>query len=141
MSDKINGSLSHVFNEIYCSEYDKWIMIDVSENLYFIDTRKKFPLSATEYIDLLSSEQSHKLLTINILTGKEDDALKENERIQKLYFTPSNLFCLVVNFKAHAGVFPLLKKVLPVAIMHVLLVIMGLSARYIVYVNPHSKFM
>lgn len=141
VTENLNSSLNHVFNEIYCSEYDKWILIDVMEGFYFIDNYKKFPLSAVEYIDLLSAKHLNKIRTVSVLSGKEDDALRREPHIQKMYFNPSNLFCLLVNYKVNSvGVMEMFHKLLPSPWFHFLLLISGLSYNYVFYVNTNNEY-
>lgn len=80
----------HTFNEIYSSELQKWIMIDVGKGSYFIDSITRKPLSTVEVFLQLRNNQKPEINCF--ITKKEDD-----NRLDQIYSSASIPF-LITNY-------------------------------------------
>lgn len=80
----------HTFSEIYSSEFDKWIMLDVGKGFYFSDPFTQEPLSSNEIFLHLRKNQSP---IIEYFSKKR----KDNKRIEQIYSAKSIPF-LISNY-------------------------------------------
>lgn len=72
----------HVVNEVWDSEYGKWIMLDISNNLYWVD-ENAVPLSMLEVRDKIISEE----FCTPVLSSDDLSDLKKSFKNNKYYFT------------------------------------------------------
>lgn len=63
---KVSGG--HSFNEVFCPEFQKWIMIDVAKSVLFYQINNDIALSTLEYIHL---KKEKKEITISSILGNE----------------------------------------------------------------------
>jgi hypothetical protein len=139
VSERIYGSFGHVFNEVYCDQLNKWVLIDAGKFLYFVHQQTKQPLSTIEYIDLLTAGNGDLVVPINIFTGLEDMAIKENTLVYKTYFNKNHVFFLVSNYNIR-----LFDKALrfhntfPLPMLHFALISIGAYYKYHFYINEHN---
>ncbi len=68
----IYDSDCHVVNEIWSTDYNKWIMLDITNNLYFVDENKT-PLSVLEIREKYANQQT-------CVPVKPDDTLENLEK-------------------------------------------------------------
>lgn len=65
LSDDSTVSGGHSFNEIYCKELQKWVMIDVAKSILLYDVNGKIPLSTLEYIHLKKEKKELNIACIH----------------------------------------------------------------------------
>jgi hypothetical protein len=110
----------HSYNEVYCKEYDKWIMIDVSKSVVFYHLDPNIPISALEYIRLKKDNKRIDIKNIN-----ENSAL-DIENITKIYIATNSLPFLITNYN-NKTIDKFLEKFdfFPVSIIHGLIMLSG----------------
>lgn len=130
-------TLGHSFNEVYCEEWNKWVMFDPYYGIYFENRTTGVPLGATELIDLqhTDSKAVRQLLFLRINWPTETSKRK----IKRLYYQ-SNVFFLL----KHYNVFTQDKilgwhKFFPIPLLHLLLIILNKYYKYIVYLNHDNQ--
>ncbi len=74
----------HVVNEIWSPDYNKWIMLDITNNLYFVD-ENKMPLSILEIREKCANQQTCVPVEPNDTLEDLDKSLRKNKGSQ-LYF-------------------------------------------------------
>ncbi|QBN18291.1 transglutaminase domain-containing protein [Flavobacterium nackdongense] len=118
-SDKsISGG--HSYNEVYCHELQKWVMIDVAKSIIFYASNPEIPLSSLEYIRLKKENK-----TINIKNINENAAL-DIDNVKKIYLSSISLPFLISNYD-NKTIDNYLEKLdfLPVSIIHGILMLTG----------------
>lgn len=63
---RISGG--HSFNEVFCNEFQKWIMIDAAKSIFLYHSNKNFPLSTLEYIQLKA--ENKEIFIASIVTNE-----------------------------------------------------------------------
>ena len=115
----------HSFNEVYSSELEKWIAIDVSKSVLFYQTNSKQPLSVIEMIDLKTENQEIYFTNFNKKKQLDED------RVRDLYFTPnSNPFLITHYSNKTYDTFLDTLGFLPESIIHGLIYLTGNSYVY-----------
>lgn len=85
-----NPQFGHTFNEIYCGDLQKWIMLDVGKGVYYINKVTGQPLSANELFIQLRSQENPQVY--RFFEKKDDD-----RRLDKIYNSDSIPF-LITNY-------------------------------------------
>jgi len=110
----------HSYNEVYCDELQKWIMIDVAKSIVFYSLDPAIPLSSMDYIRLKKENK-----TINILNINENAPL-DLENVKKIYLSSISLPFLISNYN-NKTIDKYLEKLdfFPVSIIHGILMLTG----------------
>lgn len=96
--DKLYGAqFGHAFNEYYSEELKKWILVDISRAIYFMDTKTHKKLSAVELFDYVQKEKE-----VTYISFINDQTLSFNkdldERITHIYLQKDRLPFLISNY-------------------------------------------
>ena len=136
--DDFAGKRGHTFNEIYSSEYDKWVFLDAHKSLFATRRGSENPLSAAELIDLVTAGEQDKIEMIYVGRIENRDDFTSN--VAMYYFNPKNVFFLIVDNNVF-GQDLLLKRAerVPLAVLHALMLILGLYPRFAVYSNENTR--
>lgn len=122
LSNDPSVSGGHSFNEVYCKELQKWVMIDVAKSILFYDANKGVPLSTLEYIDLKKEEKE-----INIVCIHSNGAF-DNSNANKIFLVSNSEPFVITNYDNKTYDYFLEKlDSFPVSIIHGLLVLLGKS--------------
>lgn len=110
----------HSYNEVYCDELQKWIMLDVAKSIVFYASNPEIPLSSLEYIRLKKENK-----TINIININENAPL-DLDNVKKIYLSSVSLPFLISNYN-NKTIDNYLEKLdfFPVSIIHGLLMLTG----------------
>ena len=115
---KVSGG--HSFNEVYCPEFQKWIMIDVAKSILFYNSNKDIPLSTLEYIRLKKEGKEIAITTI----GAMDPV--ENNNVENIFLISDSLPFEITNYD-NKTIDLLIDKLdfLPESIIHGILILVG----------------
>jgi len=115
---KVSGG--HSFNEVYCPEFQKWIMIDIAKSILFYNSNKDIPLSTLEYIRLKKKGKEIAITTI----GTEDSV--ENNNVNNIFLYSNSLPFVITNYD-NKTIDLLIDKLdfLPESIIHGILILVG----------------
>jgi len=110
----------HSYNEVYCKEYKKWIMIDVAKSIVFYHLDPNIPISSLEYIRLKKENKKIEIKNIN------EKSAVDIENITKIYLSSISLPFLISNYN-NKTIDNFLEKLdfFPVSIIHGLLTLTG----------------
>lgn len=112
----------HSFNEVYCKEFQKWIMIDVGKSIVFKNPNQNIPLSAFEFIEL--KKQNKEIDVIDIYSNSKIEA----ENINKVFLKSNSSLFAITNYNNKSYDYFLDNLYfLPESIVHGLLFIIGKS--------------
>lgn len=115
----------HSFNEVYCKEFQKWIIVDVSKSIFFYHLSPKLPLSVMELIDL--KKQNKEIYYSNF---NKNFAL-DNENINDLYLISNSSPFVITNYSNKTYDYYLNKLgFLPESIIHGIVFLSGNSYAY-----------
>ena len=115
-----NVSGGHSFNEVYCPEYNKWIMIDPGKSLLFYQTQNKVPLSTLEYIDL---KKQKKVIIISSIVA---DETINSQNVNSIFLESESLPFVITNYNNKTIDFFLDNlSFFPESIIHGLLILLG----------------
>lgn len=120
LSNDSSISGGHSFNEIYCHEFQKWVMIDVSKSVLFYQKYNEIPLSTLEYIQI--KKEQKEIIISSISTHQ----LVDNQNINNIFLLSKSLPFLITNYN-NKTIDYLLDKLsfLPESITHGLLILSG----------------
>lgn len=122
LSQDSSVSGGHSFNEIYCKELQKWVMIDVAKSIIFYNGTKDAPLSTLEFIDFKKQEKE-----INIASIYENGNF-DNRNINNIFLTSKSLPFVITNYNNKIYDYFLEKlDVFPEPIIHGILILIGKS--------------
>lgn len=122
LSNDSSVSGGHSFNEVYCKELQKWVMIDVAKSILFFDANKEIPLSTLEYIDLKKQKKEINIASIQ-KNGSFDDG-----NAKKIFLISKSLPFVITNYNNKIYDYFLDKlDFFPVSIIHGLLILIGKS--------------
>lgn len=115
---KVSGG--HSFNEVYCPEFQKWIMIDVAKSILFYNSNKDIPLSTLEYIRLKKEGKKIAITTI----GTKDPV--GNNNVENIFLISDSLPFVITNYD-NKTIDLLIDKLdfLPESIIHGILILVG----------------
>ena len=116
----------HSFNEVYCKELDKWVLIDVSNCLLFYNEQKELPLSVIELYEHSKQIKFPKSHFFN-----EGNKIKERT-LDNYYFNPQAAPFLICNYstKTYDAFLGKLRPLIPVFIIHFIILALGKSYSY-----------
>lgn len=120
---KVSGG--HSFNEVYCPEFEKWIMIDVAKSILFYSSNNDIPLSTLEYIRLKKEGKEIVITTI----GTKDSV--ENNNVENIFLISDSLPFVITNYD-NKTIDLLIDKLdfLPESIIHGILILVGKGYYY-----------
>lgn len=122
LSNDPNVSGGHSFNEVYCKELQKWIMIDAAKSILFYDVNKEVPLSTLEYIDSKKEKKE-----INI-TSIHENGILENCNAYNIFLISNSSPFVITNYDNKMYDYFLEKlDFLPESIIHGILILIGKS--------------
>jgi hypothetical protein len=122
LSNDSTVSGGHSFNEVYCRELQKWVMLDVAKSILFYGANKGVPLSTLEYIDLKKEKKEINIVCIHSI-GNFDDSNAKN-----IFLVSNSLPFLITNYDNQTYDYFLEKlDSFPVSIIHGLLILIGKS--------------
>lgn len=87
----------HTFNEIYCTQSQKWIMLDVGKSFYYVNPLNKQPLSALDLFKNLRNNQTPSLVYF-IIENNIDERLPMVYSCSSIPFLISNYNNKVYDF-------------------------------------------
>ena len=112
----------HSFNEVYCKELQKWVMIDVAKSILFHNGTRDIPLSTLEYIDLKKEKKE-----INIVSIYANDTF-DNSNAKNIFLISKSLPFVITNYDNKIYDYFLDKlDSFPVSIVHGILIFIGKS--------------
>ncbi|HQK39033.1 MAG TPA: transglutaminase domain-containing protein [Flavobacterium alvei] len=119
---KVSGG--HSFNEVYCPEFQKWIMIDVAKSCLFYQSELDIPLSTIEYMQLKKEKKEIIIRTLNGIDITDNNLLN--------IFILSNSMPFIITNYDNKTVDYFLEKLdfFPVSIIHGLLILLGKGYRF-----------
>ncbi len=119
---KVSGG--HSFNEVYCPEFQKWIMIDVAKSCLFYQSELDIPLSTLEYMQLKKEKKQIDIRPLNGLDTTDNNILN--------VFILSNSMPFIITNYDNKTVDYFLEKLdfFPVSIIHGLLILLGKGYRF-----------
>ena len=122
LSKDSNVSGGHSFNEVYCKELQKWIMIDVAKSVLFYDVNKEIPLSTLEYIHL--KKEKKEITIANISANGSTD----NHNVNNIFLVSKSLPFVITNYNNKTYDYFLDKlDFFPESIIHGILFLIGKS--------------
>lgn len=119
---KVSGG--HSFNEVYCPEFQKWIMIDVAKSCLFYQSELDIPLSTLEYMQLKKEKKQIDIRPLNGLDTTDNNILN--------IFILSNSMPFIITNYDNKTVDYFLEKLdfFPVSIIHGILILLGKGYRF-----------
>jgi hypothetical protein len=122
VSDDPSIKGGHAFNEVYCNEFQKWILIDVSKTILFHHVDPTIPLSV---FDLVNLKKENKKICFYSFNEKN---ITDNKRITAMYLTSNSSPFVITNYcnKTYDSYLDTLK-FLPEPFIHGLLFLIGKS--------------
>lgn len=119
---KVSGG--HSFNEVYCPEFQKWIMIDVAKSCLFYQSELDIPLSTLEYMQLKKEKKQIDIRPLNGLDTTDNNLLN--------IFILSNSMPFIITNYDNKTVDYFLEKLdfFPVSIIHGILILLGKGYRF-----------
>jgi hypothetical protein len=115
----------HSFNEVYCKEFQKWVIIDVSKSIFFYHISPKLPLSVFELINLKKENKEIYYSKFN------KNFTIDNQNINDLYFISNSSPFVITNYRNKTYDYYLDKLgFLPESIIHGLVYLTGNSYAY-----------
>jgi hypothetical protein len=110
----------HSFNEIYCKEFQKWIMIDVAKSIYLYHKNKEIPLSTLEYIHLKNEKKEIAVASIYA------NGSVINNNVNNIFLLSNSLPFVITNYNNKTIDYFLDKlDFFPVSIVHGILILFG----------------
>jgi hypothetical protein len=122
LSDDPNVKGGHSFNEVYCNELQKWIMIDVGKSIFFYNSDNHIPLSTLEFIHL---KKEKKDITFSTISTKGNP---NNNNVKNIFLDSNSLPFVITNYDNKTYDYFLEKlDFLPESIIHGILILIGKS--------------
>ncbi|MBP6550272.1 MAG: hypothetical protein KA228_04205 [Flavobacterium sp.] len=122
MSNDSSVSGGHSFNEVYCKELQKWIMIDVAKSIIFYNGTKDAPLSTLEFIAFKKQKKEINIACIQA-NGSFDDG-----NAKKIFLFSKSLPFVITNYNNKIYDYFLEKlDFFPEPVIHGLLILIGKS--------------
>jgi hypothetical protein len=110
----------HSFNEVYCKEFQKWIMIDVAKSIFLYHKNKDIPLSTLEYIHLKTEKKEIDIASINT------NGHVINNNVNSIFLLSDSLPFVITNYDNKTYDYFLDKlDFFPVSIIHGILILIG----------------
>jgi hypothetical protein len=119
-NSRISGG--HSFNEIYCAEFQKWILIDAAKSILLCNSNINTPLSTLEYIQL--KKEKKEIITVSLTKNEIIIDTNANE----IYFFSNSSPFVITNYDNKTYDYFLDKlDFFPVSIIHGILILIGKS--------------
>lgn len=120
------GYGGHSFNEVYCKEINKWVLIDVTNCLLFYTDSQDFPISVMELYELTRKAQFPIPYFFN-----SDRPFNKNV-LDNYYFNPEAAPFLICNYstKTYDSFLGKLRPFVPVFVIHFIIFAIGKSYSY-----------
>lgn len=119
-----NGG-GHSFNEVYITELNKWMLIDVSKSIYFFEKDKNLPLSAKEVFEKSRLKKTKQYYCFN------NSYTNDEKEIEKFFFTDDVQAFIIHKYRNNVyDWFLNTFKKLPIPIVHGLVFLIGKSYTY-----------
>ncbi|NDP27306.1 MAG: hypothetical protein GZ087_07775 [Flavobacterium sp.] len=120
LSNDPTVSGGHSFNEIYCKEFQKWIMIDVAKSIYLYHKNKDIPISTLEYIHLKKEKKEIAIASIFA------NGTVINNNVNNIFLLSNSLPFVITNYDNKMYDYFLDKlDFFPVSIVHGIIILMG----------------
>lgn len=115
----------HSFNEVYCNEFQKWIMIDAAKSIFLYNSNKNIPLSTLEYIQL--KEENKEIVIASIVTNEAIIDINSNQ----IYLLSNSSPFVITNYdnKMYDYLFDKLD-FFPESILHGILILIGKGYKF-----------
>ncbi|HRA73848.1 MAG TPA: hypothetical protein PLB11_13620, partial [Flavobacterium sp.] len=115
----------HSFNEVYCNEFQKWIMIDAAKSIFLYHSNKNIPLSTLEYIQL--KEENKEIVIASIVTNEAIIDTNSNQ----IYLLSNSSPFVITNYdnKMYDYLFDKLD-FFPESILHGILILIGKGYKF-----------
>ena len=115
----------HPFNEVYCNEFQKWIMIDAAKSIFLYHSNKNIPLSTLEYIQL--KEENKEIVIASIVTNEAIIDTNSNQ----IYLLSNSSPFVITNYdnKMYDYLFDKLD-FFPESILHGILILIGKGYKF-----------
>lgn len=125
ISTEKSVSGGHSFNEVYCSDFQKWVMIDVAKSILFYHNTIKEPLSAFEFIQF--KKENKEILIFSI----SENIYIDEPKIKNIFLTKYSSPFVITNYNNKTYDYVLNNLYfLPESIIHGLLVLIGKSYNF-----------
>ncbi len=122
LSKNFRISGGHSFNEIYCTEFQKWILIDAAKSILLYNSTISTPLSTLEYIQL--KKENKEIITVSLT--KNEIIIDDNAN--EIYFCSKSSPFVITNYDNKTYDYFLDKlDFFPVSIIHGILILIGKS--------------
>jgi len=120
LSEDPRVSGGHSYNEVYCSELKKWILIDVAKAVLLYQKGTDIPLSSLEYIQF--KKENKEIIISTIIPNDSVDI----ENIKNIFLVSKSLPFVITNYNNKA-IDTFLDKLsfFPESIIHGILIITG----------------
>lgn len=120
LSDDPRFSGGHSYNEVYCSKFQKWILIDVAKAVLLYQKDTDIPLSSLEYMQL--KKENKEIIISTIIPNDSVDI----ENIKNIFLISKSLPFVITNYN-NKSIDTLLDKlsIFPESIIHGILIITG----------------
>ena len=125
----------HSYNEVYCRELNKWVLVDVSYCIMFYSSQNKEPLSVVELYQFLKDKKEIYYNSFNNSFNFDDFNIEKN------YLHPDTIPFLVYNYsnKTYDSTLRKLRPLVPIFIIHFGLYIFNKSYYYKFPLNDYKK--
>lgn len=131
--DKLYGAkFGHAFNEFYSDELQKWVLIDVSKCIYFIDPNTNNKLSALELFNCL--KHNDPIEYVSFLPDKDLYFNKNlDEAVERIYLKKDRLPFLITNYniKFYDRLLNTFQSWLPTFVIHFMAVPLFKNVRFV----------
>jgi len=122
LSNDSTVSGGHSFNEVYCKEFQKWIMIDTAKSIVFRHINQNIPLSTIEFIHFKKNNKEISPSNFNSTISIDNDT------INNIYLISSSLPFVITNYNNKTYDYFLDKlDFFPESIIHGIIFLMGKS--------------
>lgn len=122
LSNNSQISGGHSFNEIYCTEFQKWILIDPAKSILLYHSNISTPLSTLEYIQLKKEKKEFIMVSLT----KNEIIIDANAN--EIYFCSNSSPFVITNYDNKTYDYFLDKlDFFPVSIIHGILILIGKS--------------
>jgi len=131
--DKIyDAEFGHAFNEYYSEELQKWVIVDISKAIYFIDPKTNTKLSSIELFDYVQNDKP--VQHISFISDQSLDFNKDlDTRINYIYLQKDRLPFLISNYKVkfYDRLLNTFQSWLPTFVTHFIAVLLFKNVRFI----------
>ena len=126
----------HTFNEIYSTEYNKWIFIDPSRSIFATDIPTGVPLGICEIIESVSSKNC-KQIKFNVI---DDDYKTASRFSNEDMYLRKGMICYLLSNNCIIKQDEVIKKtrIFPLPLQHIITLIARKYYKYNVYINSNN---